>query len=111
MAQLVLRRVLTAIPILLVVSFIVFVMVALIPGDPAAILAGENATPEQIAQVRQSLGLDRPLLVRYGEWLWSALHGDLGKSLRTGEGVATILGSHLTVTLSLVGLTLVLATI
>ncbi|MDQ7911272.1 ABC transporter permease [Phytohabitans sp. ZYX-F-186] len=111
MAQLALRRVLTAIPILLVVSFVVFAMVALIPGDPAAVLAGENATPEQIAEVRASLGLDDPLLVRYWDWLWSALHGDLGQSLRTGQSVGEILGSHVTITLSLVLVTLVIATL
>lgn len=110
MAQLALRRVLTSIPILLAVSFVVFAMVALIPGDPAAVLAGENATPEQIAEVRSSLGLDQPLLVRYWDWLWSALHGDFGQSLRTGQSVGQILASHVTITLSLVAVTLVLAT-
>jgi len=109
-AQLALRRVLTSIPILLAVSFVVFAMVALIPGDPAAVLAGENATPEQIAEVRSSLGLDQPLLVRYWDWLWSALHGDFGQSLRTGQSVGQILASHVTITLSLVAVTLVLAT-
>ena len=110
MAQLALRRLLTSIPILLVVSFVVFVMVALIPGDPAAVLAGENATPQQIDEVRHSLGLDQPLLVRYGHWLWAALHGDFGNSLRTGQSVGAILATHIPVTLSLVLLTVVLAT-
>ena len=103
------RRVLASIPVLLVVTAVVFAMVDLMPGDPAIRLAGEDASPDRIAYIRQSLGLDEPLLSRYLEWLMSGLQGDLGRSLQTRESVSTVLVDHLTVTASLVLVTLVFA--
>ena len=82
------KRLLLAIPTILFTSIVVFLMLYLIPGDPASIYVGENkATPERLAQIRHAMGLDRPLYVQYGEFVWHALHGDLGRSLQTGRPV------------------------
>jgi len=101
--ELILRRLLTLLPVLLLVSFGVFMLIALVPGDAAVTLAGgQNATPAQIAHVRQQLHLNDPLLVQYARWLWGALHLDLGTSLISGVPVSHDLASRLPVTLSLV---------
>ncbi|HLG67130.1 MAG TPA: ABC transporter permease [Acidimicrobiales bacterium] len=103
MGELILRRLLTLLPVLLLVSFGVFMLIALVPGDAAVTLAGgQNATPAQIAHVRQQLHLNDPLLVQYARWLWGALHLDLGTSLISGVPVSHDLASRLPVTLSLV---------
>src|SRR5690349_12345823 len=73
--------------VLLAVTFLSFVVVALLPGDAAVVVAGENATPEQVQEVRETLQLDRPLLVRYVDWLGGVVTGDLGSSFRTGQPV------------------------
>src|SRR3954452_18220995 len=81
-------RVLLAIPTILLTSIVVFLMLYLIPGDPASIYVGESqATPERIAQIRHSLGFDRPLYVQYGDFLWKAAHGNLGRSVQTNRPV------------------------
>ena len=66
-----------------VVAFVVFLLLYLTPGDPAAILAGDAATSEDIAKIREKLGLDDPFLERFGQWIWRLLHGDLGISIFT----------------------------
>ena len=68
---------------MLVVALFVFSLLYIAPGDPAAIIAGDQATPADIERIRASLGLDRPFLVRFGDWLWHVLHGDLGTSIFT----------------------------
>ena len=79
MGRLVLRRLLSIIPVLLIVSFAIFFLLALVPGDPAVTLAGGlSATPAEIARVRAQLHLNDPLLVQYWHWLTAALHGNLG---------------------------------
>lgn len=75
------RRILLAVPILFGVSLVVFITIKLIPGDPVASLLGPNSTPEAREMLTHRLGLDRPLPVQYGAWLWSSLHGDLGISI------------------------------
>lgn len=80
-------RLLQAVPILVLATFIVFSLMQLIPGDIAVTLAGENASAERIAQIREALGLNRSFLSQYGHWLWNAAHGDLGQSLLSGEPV------------------------
>ena len=85
------RRLLQAIPVLLLATVSVFMLLQLLPGDVAVTLAGDNATEERIAEIRQLKGLDQPLLVQYGHWLWDALHGDLSQSLLSGEPVTTTL--------------------
>lgn len=103
------RRLLYAIPTLLGVTFLVFVSVRLIPGDPAIAIAGERATPELIEQVRQELGLDQPLVTQYGRFMASLLTGDLGTSLRTRLPVAPEVWRRLTQTLLLAVVSLLLA--
>lgn len=95
------RWLLTAIPVVLVVSILTFVLTSFVPGDPARTILGMNASPDQIAQLRNQLGLDRPLPVRYWDWLWGVLHGDLGTSLTTGGSVASEIAGRAGVTLSL----------
>jgi peptide/nickel transport system permease protein len=87
--------------ILLLVSFFTFLLMTLLPGDPARVIAGELATPEQVQAVREQLNLDAPLLERYGDWLGDAMHGDLGRSLQTGVPVWTSIKEALPVTLEL----------
>ncbi len=97
----ILRRLASLIPLLLIVSFLVFCLTLLIPGDPARVLAGgQNATPAQVDQVRHQLGLDRPFLSQYWHWLVNALHGNLGYSLFHHDAVASSIASKFPVTFS-----------
>lgn len=105
------RRVLATIPVMLTVAFFVFSLLYLAPGDPAAIIAGDQATPADIDRIRASLGLDRPFLVRFGDWLWHILHGDLGTSIFTNLPVTHMIAQRLEPTLSLMLLTVVLSLI
>jgi len=82
------RRLLQALPVLVLATFVVFGLLKLMPGDIAITLAGENATEQRIAEIRELYGLNRPFLVQYGSWLAQAFQGDLSKSLATGEPVA-----------------------
>lgn len=82
------RRLLQAIPVLILATFSVFMLLKLLPGDVAITLAGENATEERIAEIREIYGLNRPLLVQYADWAWNAVQGDLSASLLSGEAVA-----------------------
>jgi peptide/nickel transport system permease protein len=100
--RMVLRRLLSSIPLLFAVSALTFVLVTLVPGDPARTIAGEHATVAQYQAVRGQMGLDRPLPLQYWHWLGGALHGDLGSSLFSGEPVAALLGNRLPVSLSLI---------
>jgi peptide/nickel transport system permease protein len=95
------RRLLQLIPVLLGVSLVVFLMVRAIPGDPAQILLGQQATPERVAEVRADLGLDKPIFVQYGLFLKDAATGDLGESLLTGQPVTAELASRFPATLEL----------
>ena len=110
MLKLVARRLLLSVPLLLVVSTATFFLVALIPGDAARTLLGSGATEAQYDQLRRALGLDEPLPVRFSTWLEGAVTGDLGTSIFGQVPVATLISSRLSVTLSLVvGSTLVAA--
>jgi peptide/nickel transport system permease protein len=102
-------RVLTTIPVLVLVTFVVFGLVLLIPGDPAVTIAGPDATVEQVDQVRQRLGLDRPMAVQYWDWVTGAIGGDLGTSLFTSRPVATSIGDGLPVTMALTVTALVIS--
>ena len=92
MLTFVLRRLLLAIPVLLGVIFAVMLTIELIPGDPVELMLGQNASQEAVAHLREFLGLDRPLLVRYGEYLGKLLTGDLGRSIQQNRPVADELG-------------------
>ena len=103
------RRCLSAIPVMAIVATIVFFILRLAPGDPAAILAGDVATPEQIEEIRRNLGLKEPLIVQFGTWLWRLLHGDLGISIISRQPVAQLIGERIEPTLSLAATTMVFA--
>ena len=107
----ILRRLIQAIPIVLVVSVIVFLLLRLIPGDPALVIAGADATPEQLAAVRHDLGLDQPLPNQFLIWLARVATGDLGKSYVTRRTVAELIGRALPATaqLALMGILIALA--
>src|SRR3546814_6934086 len=93
---------LAIVPVLFViVSFGVFVLIDLAPGDVAVELAGQNATDAAVERVRTDLGLDQPLLTRYGSWLGDAAQGDLGQSLTRNQGAGDLIGSKLEPTMSL----------
>ncbi|MGI3167586.1 ABC transporter permease [Pseudooceanicola sp. C21-150M6] len=85
------RRLVQAVPVLILATFSVFMLLKLLPGDVAITLAGENATEERIEEIRRLNGLDRPLLVQYGSWAMNAVQGDLSASLLSGEEVTTTL--------------------
>jgi peptide/nickel transport system permease protein len=97
------------IPVLLGVSIVVFFMVRAIPGDPAQILLGQNATQEQVQQLRASMGLDKPVLVQYGLFLRDAVTGDLGNSIVTGRPVTAELLARLPATLELTAFAMFIA--
>ena len=91
MLRYLLRRVLLTIPVLLGVATLVFSLIHLVPGDPAQAMMGDGASPQDVAELRKSLGLDQPLLTQYGTFLRHAVTGDLGKSFRTGQPVTTMI--------------------
>src|ERR1700691_3626571 len=104
----VIRRLIATIPVMVVVALFVFSLLYIAPGDPAAIIAGDQATPADVERIRASLGLDRPFLVRFGEWVWNVLNGDLGTSIFTNLPVTHMIAQRVEPTLSLMALTLVL---
>ena len=106
MLNYVLRRLLATIPVMAVVALFVFSLLYIAPGDPAAVIAGDQATPADVERIRASLGLDRPFLVRFGEWVWQILHGNLGTSIFTNLPVSTMIAQRLEPTLSLMAITL-----
>ncbi len=101
MAVFVARRLLMAVPVLFLVSAIAFSVIHFIPGDPAAVILGRNASAEQLAALRHQLGLDRPVPVQFAAWLGGAVRGDLGKSLSSRRPVVELLAQRLPITLSL----------
>jgi peptide/nickel transport system permease protein len=105
----VIRRLFATIVVMAVVAFVVFLLLYLTPGDPAAILAGDAATNEDIRRIREKLGLDEPFFVRFGGWLWALLHGDLGTSIFTNLPVTQLIGQRVEPTLALTACTLVVA--
>jgi len=103
------RRVLATIPVMAVVALFVFSLLYLAPGDPAAVIAGDQATPDDVERIRASLGLDRPYLVRFSEWVFRILQGDLGTSIFTNLPVGHMIQQRIEPTLSLMIVTLILA--
>ena len=95
------RRLLLTVPVLLGVATLVFSLIHVIPGDPAQAMLGETASPSDVADLRQRLGLDRPLPVQYAVFLGGLLRGDLGTSLRTGEAVSTQIAERIPATFEL----------
>lgn len=111
MLQFLARRLLATLPVLLVVSVLVFLMLRLTPGDPAAVLAGDAASTEQIARIRANLGLDRSVPEQYAIWFGHVVTGDLGQSYYYKTPVTTLIAQRLEPTLSLATLTIVVAVI
>jgi peptide/nickel transport system permease protein len=109
MLMFVARRLLATIPVLAMVAVFVFLMLRLTPADPAAILAGDNATTEQVAQIRAKLGLDQPLLTQFAIWGGRLLHGDFGESFFFKKTVAELIVQRLEPTLALATATILLS--
>lgn len=103
------RRLLAALPVMAFVALFVFGLLYLAPGDPAAIMAGDQATAADIARIRIALKLDDPFPIRFGNWVWSLLHGDLGLSLFTNQPVAAMIMQRLEPTYLLMLMTLVVS--
>jgi len=109
MASFLIRRLLAVLPVLLVVSLLVFFMLRLAPGDPAAVIAGNNATSEDIANIRAHMGLDKPIAVQYVLWMSQVLQGDLGYSYYLSKPVTALVAQRMEPTLSLALGTVLLA--
>ena len=103
------RRLLGTIPVMLVVAVFIFLMLRLTPSDPAAIIAGDNATTEQVAQIRSQLGLDRPMIEQFVIWSGKVLSGDFGESFFFKKTVAALIGERIEPTLSLAFFTILIA--
>src|SRR5690242_3461934 len=101
MFRFIVRRLILSVPILLLVSIMVFGLIHLIPGDPATVILGQEATPEIKAALRHELGLDQPIVVQYATWLGRVLRGDLGRSLVDRTPVIDQIKLRLPVTLEL----------
>lgn len=107
MLRLILSRLVAAIPVMGVVAIFVFLMLRLSPGDPAAILAGDAATPETIAAIRAGLGLDQPIWVQFVQWVGNLLQGDLGRSVLSKQPVMHMIADRIEPTISLAVVTLI----
>ena len=103
------RRIVATIPVMAIVALFVFSLLYIAPGDPAAVIAGEQASPEDVEKIRRGLGLDRPFLSRFGDWSWHILQGDLGTSMFTGLPVTQLIVQRLEPALSLMVVTLILS--
>ena len=104
----ILQRLLLALVVLLGVTFAVFLIIQLVPGDPARVVLGVQANEASLAALRERMGLDRPFWVQYTSWLWNALQGDLGRSLITGQAVTPQIMQRLPATLQLAALALII---
>jgi peptide/nickel transport system permease protein len=103
------RRLGATVIVMAVVALFVFSLLFLTPGDPAAVIAGDIATDDDIRRIRAKLGLDEPFMVQFGRWVWGLLHGDLGTSIFTNLPVTTLIGQRVEPTVSLTLCTLIVA--
>jgi peptide/nickel transport system permease protein len=108
MLSYILRRIVSTLPVMAIVALLVFSLLYVAPGDPAAVIAGDQASPDDVERIRQSLGLDRPFLVQFGSWVWHILHFDLGTSIFTNLPVSSLIAQRIEPTLSLMAVTLIL---
>jgi len=111
LASFIVRRIILTLIVLIIISFVSFLLIQVMPGDPAAAMLGLEARPEQIAALRHELWLDRPFLVQYGHWFNNIIHGNLGNSLMYREPISGIFATRLPITLYLSFLSLILSTI
>lgn len=107
----ILQRILAAIPVMGFVALFVFLLLRLTPGDPAAIIAGDTATPEQLEAIRESLGLNEPLLIQFVDWIGKLLQGDFGTSILSGKPVIELIEARMGPTISLALTTIVLSVV
>lgn len=101
MSTYILRRLLASLPVIFMVGVITFSILHIAPGDPAVLMAGEEATPEDVEKMRQALGFDRPFYVQFGVWVGNLLQGDLGTSIFSKHSIASLMAPRLQPTLSL----------
>ena len=111
MKRFLIKRIVSVIPVLFVVSVVIFLLVHLVPGDPAAAMLGDMATPEDIAALRARMGLDRPLLEQYFVWIGNIFRGDFGMSVTGNESVLSAILSHLQPTVFLALYSLIIAAV
>jgi peptide/nickel transport system permease protein len=111
MSTYVLRRLAQAVPVLILASIVVFLLLHLVPGDPALLMAGPDATPEVVEAVRRDMGLDRPLPVQYALWVQHAVTGDLGRSYVSRLPVTQLIGTALPATVELALAALLIAVV
>ncbi len=109
MWQYIVKRVIGLIPLILVVSFVIFMFIHLIPGDPARLIAGKEATIEEVQEIRVSLGLDKPIIEQYFVYLKDLLTGDLGYSIQSGAPVSELIGERIMPTLGLTFISIIWA--
>ncbi|GLU25424.1 ABC transporter permease [Brucella sp. NBRC 12950] len=109
MAVYLLKRIFALVPVLLLVSVFVFLLLRLTPGDPAAILAGDAATTEQLERIREAMGLNEPILTQYFTWMGNIMQGDLGVSLISGVPVLDMVSQRIGPTISIAILTIIIA--
>ncbi|MEJ5083096.1 MULTISPECIES: ABC transporter permease [unclassified Ochrobactrum] len=109
MAVYLLKRIFALVPVLLLVSVFVFLLLRLTPGDPAAILAGDAATTEQLERIREAMGLNEPILTQYFTWMGKIMQGDLGVSLISGVPVIDMVSQRIGPTISIAVLTIIIA--
>jgi peptide/nickel transport system permease protein len=109
MPVMILRRMLETIPVLVIVAVFVFIMLRITPADPAAILAGDSASAEQIEAIRRQLGLDQPMVSQFFIWAGNVLSGNLGESFFFKKSVASLIGERIEPTLSLALFTMLIA--
>lgn len=105
------KRLISTIPLLLVISFLVFMFIHMIPGDPAKLIAGQDSTQAEVETVRKQLGLDQPLLKQYGQYMKGLVTGDLGDSIRNGKSVVETIAPRLKPTIMLTVSAMIWATI
>lgn len=107
----IIKKLLSIIPTLLIVSMILFFLINVLPGDAALGMMSDDASPEYVEQLRAQMGLDKPALVRYGSWVWAMLNGDMGESLLSGQKVSERISQRLPVTLELTFLAMIVSVV
>ena len=105
----IIRRIIATIPVMAVVGIFVFLLLHLTPGDPAAIIAGDYASPEDIKRIRAKLGLDQPIYIQFGTWVWQLMQGDLGISIFSDLPVSHLIAQRIEPTLALSIFTIIMA--
>ena len=111
MVNFIIRRLVQTVIVLVIVSFFSFLLIQIMPGDPAAVMLGQDARPEQVAALRHELWLDRPFIVQYGHWAGNVLHGDLGTSFTFKDPINGLISARLPITLYLSLLAFIVSTL